>query len=231
MRLRDIGKARVLVFALTAATLLQWPGAASATPDIRLKADYGYVALQRQEECVLEELWTGLNYISSASLAPGEAWSEPTATAWAWYHSSNVCTSQDVAAYGEMILDPASYDIVSLGDLSFHTQIQLSEVNSGESPPFLVTGPSDWSGTSFGTVELDLVFTQEGPFHTFNLMNGVLIPPPPGTGPGAPGSRTAWLYTGASVTGSISGSVEFGLEAILFAEIGRFTEISGPEPS
>jgi hypothetical protein len=229
MKLRNIRKARVLVFAFTAATVL-WQGPAWAAPDIRLMSDYGYVALQRQEGCVFEELWTGLNYISSASLAPGEAWSEPTATAWVWYHTSNECTSQDVAAYGEMILDPASYDIVSLGDLSFHTQIQLSEVNSGESPPFLGTGPSDWSGTSFGTVELDLVFTQEGPFHTFNLMNGILIPPP-GTGPGAPGSRTAWLYTGASVSGSISGSIEFGLEAILFAEIGSFTLIAGPDQS
>ena len=40
-------------------------------------------------------------------------------------------------------------------------------------PPFLLTGPSDWSGTSFGTVDLDLVFTQEGPLNTFNLMNGI----------------------------------------------------------
>jgi hypothetical protein len=80
-------------------------------------------------------------------------------------------------------------------------------------------------------VDLDLVFTQEGPLNTFNIMNGIELPPPPRTGPSAPGSRTAWLYTGASVTGSISGSIEFGLEAILFAEIGSFTLIAGPDQS
>jgi hypothetical protein len=48
---------------------------------LRQTNDYGYIALQREAGCISEELWTGMNYESIASLAAGGRWSQPNAYA------------------------------------------------------------------------------------------------------------------------------------------------------
>ncbi len=215
---------RAVVLTAVAAALLAATPAASAV-EAKMRSDYGYVFMQRDAGCTHEELWTGLNRISTASLAPGYSWSDPSATAWAWYRSSNSCTLEEETRYGEAALEADAFHIEQLGDLLFQASIDLFDVTSGEAPPFLISGPTGLGTDSAGSVAIELAFTQEGTIHTFNAMNGILLPPPPQTTIGAPGQRVAWQYTGASVAGSVSGDVEFDVGSIVFAEIGTFISI------
>jgi len=215
---------RAVVLTAVAAALLA-PTPAGATMDGMMRSDYGYVFMQRDAVCTHEELWTGLNRISTAGLSPGSSWSDPSATAWAWYRSSNSCALEEETLYGEAALEADTFHIEQLGDLSFEASIDLFEVTSSETPPFLTSAPTGLGADSAGSVAIQLAFTQEGRISTFNSMNGILLPPPPQTTIGAPGQRVAWQFTGASVAGSVSGDVEFDVISIVFAEIGTFTSI------
>jgi hypothetical protein len=215
---------RTVVLTSVAAALLA-PTPAGATMEGMMRSDYGYVFMQRDAGCTHEELWTGLNRISTAGLAPGSSWSDPSTTAWAWYRFNNSCTLEEETLYGEAALEADAFHIEQLGDLSFEASFELFEVTSSEAPPFLTSGPTGLGADPAGSVAIQLAFTQEGRIRTFNSINGIVLPPPSQTTIGAPGQRVAWQYTGASIAGSVSGDLNFDVGSIVFAEIGTFTSI------
>ena len=200
------------------------PTPPSGQRGLRQTNDYGYIALQREAGCISEELWTGMNYESIASLARGGQWSRPNAYAWAWYRATNNCTSNVTTAFGLKILQPHEFSIVPLDLASFATTIDLFTGAPPEGgPPFLscVLASCELGPTAsfYGTVFVNMTMTKEGHPLTFNFNGGV--PPLPQSGLGPLGGFTTWRYIGGPVTGSVTGSINFAFDSLFIAEMGQ----------